>query len=52
MNERNTHLELVKTQGQYVERMDMCAVLSPYSFERTGKYPDFRFQPELGLTLP
>lgn len=32
---------LVKTQGPYIHRMDMCAVPSPYSVERTGKYPGF-----------
>lgn len=30
---------LVKTLGSSIQRMDMCAVPSPHSVERTGKYP-------------
>lgn len=30
---------LIKTQGSSIQRMDMCAVPSPHSVERTGKYP-------------
>lgn len=32
---------LVKVQGNHISRMDLCAVPSPNSVYRTGKYPGF-----------